>query len=148
MIAYRGPEYRPFHGDFEVRAGGENDLELLLERWTDQPSLGWYSGESHIHANYGRGYWYQSPRAMCLLCAGEDLHVANLMVTNSDGDGVFDREYFRGRPDKVSTEETLLYWNEEFPEPRAIGRADLHGFHAHDTPSRLHDQCGHRASHA
>jgi hypothetical protein len=36
------------------------------------------------------------------------------MVANSDGDGVFDREYFRGRPDPLSDRRTVLYWNEEF----------------------------------
>ena len=36
------------------------------------------------------------------------------MVANSDGDGVFDREYFRGRPDPLSDGRTVLYWNEEF----------------------------------
>ena len=36
------------------------------------------------------------------------------MVANSDGDGVFDREYFRGRPDPLSNERTILSWNEEF----------------------------------
>jgi hypothetical protein len=51
---------------------------------------------------------------MFLQCAGEDLTVANFMVANSDGDGVFDREYFRGRPDPLSTDRTVLYWNEEF----------------------------------
>src|SRR5262249_872850 len=38
----------------------------------------------------------------------------NFMVANSVGDGVFDRQYFRGRPDPLSTPQTLLYWNEEF----------------------------------
>ena len=51
---------------------------------------------------------------MRLQCAGEDLVVANFMVANSDGDGVFDREFFLGRPDPLSTEQTILYWNEEF----------------------------------
>jgi hypothetical protein len=36
------------------------------------------------------------------------------MVANSDSDGVFDREFFRGRPDPLSTPRTVLYWNEEF----------------------------------
>jgi len=51
---------------------------------------------------------------MADMCAGEDLNVCNFMVANSDGDGVFDREYFRGRPDPQSTPGTILYWNEEF----------------------------------
>src|SRR3989454_12286574 len=48
------------------------------------------------------------------MCEGEDLNVCNLMVANSDGDGVFDREFFRGRLDARSTSRTLLYWNQEF----------------------------------
>src|SRR5262249_4648166 len=75
---------------------------------------GWYSGESHIHANYGFGHWYNSPRTMLLQCGGEDLNVANFMVANSNGDGVFDREFFGGRPDPLSNERTILSWNEEF----------------------------------
>jgi hypothetical protein len=51
---------------------------------------------------------------MLLQCSGEDLRVGNFMVANSDGDGVFDREFFRGRLDPLSNEQTLLYWNQEF----------------------------------
>ena len=36
------------------------------------------------------------------------------MVANSDTDGVFDREFFRGEPDPLSTPRHVLYWNEEF----------------------------------
>ena len=35
------------------------------------------------------------------------------MVANSDGDGVYDREFFLGHPDPISTADTILYWNEE-----------------------------------
>jgi hypothetical protein len=36
------------------------------------------------------------------------------MVANSDTDGVFDRAFFRGRPDPLSKPRTILYWNEEY----------------------------------
>ena len=39
---------------------------------------------------------------------------ANFVVANSDTDGIFDREFFRGRPDPLSSAEHVLYWNEEF----------------------------------
>jgi len=110
----RGPEYRVARLNIDVRPDETTNITAALERWCDQPNRGWYSGESHIHANYGYGPWYNSPRTMLLQCAGEDLHVCNFMVANSDGDGVFDREYFRGRPDPLSDEQTILYWNEEF----------------------------------
>jgi hypothetical protein len=110
----RGPEYPVVRVPCEVRAGETTSLTVPLERWTDQRAHGWYSGENHIHANYGYGHWYNSPRTMLAQCAGEELLVCNFMVANSDGDGVFDREYFRGRPDPLSTPDTVLYWNEEF----------------------------------
>jgi len=110
----RGPEYRIARATIEVRPGRTTTQTVALERWTDQRARGWYSGESHIHANYTYGYWYNSPRTMLLQCAGEDLGVSNFMVANANGDGIYDREYFRGRPDPLSDGRTVLYWNEEF----------------------------------
>ncbi len=114
ITAFRGPEYRAVRQEITIDPRDEQTVTLSLPRWIDQRQRGWYSGESHIHANYGYGYWYNSPRTMLTLCAAEDLLVCNMMVANSDGDGVFDREYFRGRVDDLSTDETVLYWNEEF----------------------------------
>ncbi|HEU4893436.1 MAG TPA: hypothetical protein VFT47_17900, partial [Vicinamibacterales bacterium] len=33
---------------------------------------------------------------------------------NSDPDGIFDRELFRGEPDPVSSARHVVYWNEKF----------------------------------
>lgn len=110
----RGPEYRVALSEFDVRAGQVSDVSVELVRWTDQRAEGWVAGENHIHANYGYGHWYNSPHTMLDQCLGEDLTVANFMVANSDGDGVYDREHFRGRPDPLSNDHTVLYWNEEF----------------------------------
>jgi TolB protein len=114
VTAARGPEHRVTRQTFTVHAGVTANVTLNIERWTNQRAAGWVSGESHIHANYGYGQWYNSPATMRLQCEGEDLTVANFMVANSDGDGVFDREYFLGRPDPLSSDRTILYWNEEF----------------------------------
>lgn len=110
----RGPEYPVFRKEFQVSANQLASVAVKLRRWTNQRKRGWYSGESHIHANYGYGQWYNSPRTMLAQGAGEDLIVCNFMVANSEADGVFDREYFRGEPDPMSTFDTVLYWNEEF----------------------------------
>jgi hypothetical protein len=114
LKAARGPEYRVAKAEFEIKAGETTALKVEMERWIDQPGRGWYSGENHIHANYGYGSWYNSPRTMKAQCAGEDLRVGNFMVANSDGDGVFDREFFRGAPDPLSGGGLVLYWNQEF----------------------------------
>lgn len=114
LRAFRGPEYRVTHLDLTIGAGQTNDLSVDLARWTNAAERGWHSGENHIHANYGYGHWYNTPQSMLDQCAGEDLRVCNFMVANSDTNGVFDREFFRGSVDPLSTRETTLYWNQEF----------------------------------
>jgi hypothetical protein len=110
----RGPEYRVVRKTVRIDPDRAADLTVSLERWLDAASLHLYSGENHIHANYGYGEWYNTPETMLLQCEGEDLNVCNFMVANSDGDGVFDRSFFRGRPDPLSKPRTILYWNEEY----------------------------------
>jgi hypothetical protein len=111
---WHGPEFVPAIRELEIRTDQVTSETIELERWTNQRVENWICGESHIHANYGYGHWYNSPATVRLQCAGENLIVANCMVANSDGDGVYDREFFLGRPDPLSTDDTILYWNEEF----------------------------------
>jgi hypothetical protein len=114
LRAFRGPEYKPTTREITIEPGKTLDLTVDIERWTHAAKDGWYSGENHIHANYGYGQWYNTPETMFAQCAGEDLNVCNLVVANSDTDGIFDRAFFRGGPDPRSTSETILYWNQEF----------------------------------
>jgi len=109
-----GPEYRMAHAEVDVAAGKTTTLRVELERWTDSAARGWYCGENHIHANYGYGHWYNTPEEMRRMIEAEGLNVANFVVANSDSDGVFDREFFRGGPDATSGPRNVLYWNEEF----------------------------------
>ena len=112
--AFHGPEFKTTYQTIEVEAGELTKATVKLNRWADPAKDGWYSGENHIHANYGYGEWYNSPETMLTQSAGEALSISNFMVANSDTDGIFDRRYFRGRPDAISTDETILYWNQEF----------------------------------
>lgn len=114
LKANRGPEYRVASREITVAAGAANEITIELERWAHMARSGWYSGELHIHANYGYGAWYNNPATMHRQCAGEDLNVCNFMVANSDADIVYDRHYFRGGPDPLSTPDCILYWNQEF----------------------------------
>ena len=112
--AWRGVEYAEARAEAEVRAGAATPTRVELDRWTDPPARGWWGGESHIHANYGYGQWYNTPATIRLQVEGEGLNLANMVVANSDTDGIFDREFFRGEPDPVSTTRHVVYWNEEF----------------------------------
>jgi TolB protein len=114
LQAFHGPEYKPVLEELTIQAGQTLDRTIELTRWTHAAQSGWYSGENHIHANYGYGQWYNTPDSMFAQCSGEDLNVCNFMVANSDTDGIFDRSFFRGKVDPRSTPETILYWNQEF----------------------------------
>lgn len=110
---WRGPEYRVLEKEIKIEAGREHIINLELERWIDLAGKGWYSGENHTHANYGYGHWYNFPETIIRQVQGEDLNVCNAVVANSDGDGVFDREFFRGGLDPKSTKTHMVYWNQE-----------------------------------
>jgi hypothetical protein len=114
LSGYRGPEYKVATREIVVKEGQTQEATVELERWVHMAKGGWYSGELHIHANYGYGTWYNTPETMRQQCVGEDLNVCNFMVANSDADVVFDRPFFRGGPDPLSTPENILYWNQEF----------------------------------
>jgi hypothetical protein len=114
LSGYRGPEYKLASREITVTAGQTHEVMVELERWVHMAKAGWYSGELHIHANYGYGSWFNTPETMRQQCVGEDLNVGNFMVANSDADVVYDRPFFRGGPDPLSTAENILYWNQEF----------------------------------
>jgi hypothetical protein len=114
LQAWHGPEYFVYKQEFDVAAGETKEVEVAMDRWINMPERGWFSGENHIHANYGYGAWYNDPVTIREQCEGENLHVGNIVVANSDGDGVFDRQYFLGRADPLSSFRAIIYWNEEF----------------------------------
>src|SRR5262249_30826915 len=71
VLAFRGPEYKPAFHEVTIQAGNTVELTVEMNRWTHAARAGWYSGENHIHANYGYGQWYNTPETMFTQCAGE-----------------------------------------------------------------------------
>lgn len=114
LVAYKGTEFREIRMSFEVNASSNPEVPIHFQRWVNPAFSQWYSGENHIHANYGYGAWYSDVNTVADQVEGEGLNVANMVVANSDGDGVFDRPFFIGAPDRRSTDRSILMWNEEF----------------------------------
>lgn len=113
--AIRGQEYEPAATLVEIEPGKTAQAELRLKRWADMASGNWYSADSHIHANYvAPHHQVMTPEDMRLIAAAEDLNNANLLVANSGGAFIHDRQYFEGKPHSLSTSRHILYWNEEF----------------------------------
>src|SRR6266581_616574 len=50
---WRGPEYRVARADLTVGAGRTVTRRVVLERLADLRAGGWWSGDLHVHMNYG-----------------------------------------------------------------------------------------------
>ncbi|MGH7536646.1 MAG: CehA/McbA family metallohydrolase, partial [Gemmatimonadales bacterium] len=108
----RGPEFRVARRTVEMRPGGRQQLSLTLERLDDLPARGWWSGDLHVHMNYG-GSYRNDPEHLAFQARAEDLHLVENLIVNKEG-RIPDQEYFRGSPDPVSSATTLIAHGEEY----------------------------------
>jgi hypothetical protein len=110
--AVTGLEYASVRKSVQISAAKPTEIELKPDHQFPLYKEQWYSADSHIHANY-------SPNEVVTLddislqIAGEGLDIANLMVANSSGELVHDIHFFEGRPNSISRDRKILYWNEE-----------------------------------
>ena len=116
IFAVRGPEYAAQNRIVSLSPGGFQIEEFHLKRIVDPAARGWYSGDIHIHPNLVHKTMAQlvNPEDIRLQAQAEDLNVANLLICNSQGTVVYDRQRFSGAPHPLSTPRHILYWNEEF----------------------------------
>ncbi len=110
----RGPEY--LTKTESVKIGAKNQtVAFKLERWIDPSKLGWWSGDHHIHAA-GCAH-YTNPTEGVLApdmmrhCLGEDLKVGCNLTWGPCFD--FQKNFFTGKVDKVSTYPYLLRYDIE-----------------------------------
>src|SRR3989449_7907063 len=97
---------------------------VVLERLADLPARGWWSGDLHVHMNYG-GAYRNTPSHLAFQARAEDVHVVENLIVNKE-QRIPDRAYFRTDPDPVSRPGFLLVRSEE---------------HTSELQSRLHLVC-------
>jgi len=108
----RGLEYRPVRKTVEVGEGSTHDIAIALERLDDAPARGFWSGDLHVHMNYG-GAYRATPATLRAQAEAEDVHVVFDLIVNKE-QRVPDIASFTGRPDPVSTRQTLIRHDQEF----------------------------------
>ncbi|HYM12516.1 MAG TPA: CehA/McbA family metallohydrolase [Bryobacterales bacterium] len=111
----KGFEYFPASKVVEVAPHETTLVELTLSRMTNLKAEGWYSGSNHIHMNYG-GNLHDTPGNLMLMAAAEDNDVIEDKICNKDN-RIFDHQFFTGKPDRRSTPDRLLYFDEEYRPP-------------------------------
>jgi hypothetical protein len=116
----KGFEYEPVMREINltfIELSDRTTVETItLKRIIDMPAQGWFSGDVHMHPNHREGGLYMTPEDCQLVAAGEDIRVANLLISNRQyTTRVFDTEFFRdGIVDPASTDESMMVVQEEF----------------------------------
>jgi TolB protein len=109
---WHGPEYRVYRADVRVPTGMRVTRRIVVERLQNLPARGWWSGDVHVHMNYG-GAYRNTPAHLAFQARAEDLHVVENLIVNKE-QRIPDIAYFRTDADPVSTPTFLLRHAQEF----------------------------------
>ncbi len=112
VVVSKGLEFARVVRKLTVSAGHTAVARIQLIRLLDLPARGWWSGDLHVHMNYG-GAYRNDPARLRFQAEAEDLHVVENLVVNKE-QRIPDVALFRGRPDPVSTARTVIKHDEEF----------------------------------
>ncbi|HTY42979.1 MAG TPA: CehA/McbA family metallohydrolase [Thermoanaerobaculia bacterium] len=112
VLATRGLEYAAVTRQVTVAPGAAASASLPLERLADLPARGWWSGDLHVHMNYG-GAYRADPARLRFQAEAEDLHVVEDLVVNKE-QRIPDVALFAGGLDPVSTATTLVKHDQEY----------------------------------
>ena len=108
----KGLEYRAVTREVMMHPGRTTAAVVQLVRLVDLPRQGWWSGDLHVHMNYG-GAYRNDPARLRFQAEAEDLHLVENLIVNKE-QRIPDVAWFRGRPDPVSTARTVITHDEEF----------------------------------
>ena len=112
LEVWHGPEYRVYRADVNVPTGIRTTRRIVLERVDNLAARGWWSGDVHVHMNYG-GAYRNTPPHLAFQARAEDLHVVENLIVNKE-QRIPDIAYFRTDADPVSTPTFLLRHAQEF----------------------------------
>jgi hypothetical protein len=115
LVVTRGPEYRAHRQSVSIPADGTAPVTVSLARYTDLPSRGWYSGESHVHL--GRDQ-VADPEVWAQIAA-EDLHIAHLLEMGNIM-GTYFKQPAWGRRGRYERDGVALVSGQE--DPRTVMR--------------------------
>ena len=120
----RGAEYIKGYKNFEVTNKPNQSLGINLIRWINPNKMGYYSGDSHIHAS-GCSYYTSptqgvKPDDLIYHVVGEGVNVACILIWGRGYE--YQKQFFEGKDNMLSTKNNLLHYDMEisvFPSGHA-----------------------------
>lgn len=111
----RGPEYKVQKRTVKVPDNGPAKIAVVLERWIDPQTFGFYCGDHHIHgagcSHYQSPTQGVSPNDMFLQVKGEGLNVGCVLTWGPCFE--FQRQFFSPTADDLSEPLTVLKYDLE-----------------------------------
>lgn len=109
----RGLEYRLEQRKLNVKPNAATTIRIPLRRIDNLAARGWYSGDLHVHMNYG-GNYRNTPERLRAQARAEALDVVENLIVNKEG-RIPDIGYFEGSRDaKAQTLPPLIFHDEEY----------------------------------
>ena len=119
-----GPEYQTQTKEFQVTQGNPSELTFQLKRWIDPSKLGWYSGDTHVHAagcsHYKNPAEGVLPADMMRQIVGEKLNIGSVLTWGPDY--YYQKQFFSSHDDPLSTVCNRMHYDLEvsgFPSSHA-----------------------------
>jgi len=136
-----GPEYQAQTKQLAVTATGSNEVSFAMERWSNPPKYGWYSGDHHVHAagcsHYQNPTEGVRPEDMARQIQGEKLNVGAVLTWGPCY--YYQKQFFSGKDHPLSKPGELMHYDLEvsgFPSSHA-GHLVLLGLTDQDYPHCL-----------
>jgi hypothetical protein len=117
LVVSRGIEYRVHQSKFEVKAGQTTQVNVALQRYSDMPSKGWYSGDSHIHVTRDE---VADPKIWGFVAA-EDVHVGNLLEMGNITNVYFHQPKAWGKASRFERDGHFIVSGQEAPRAAFMG---------------------------
>lgn len=113
LTVWHGPESQIERRTVEVEAATKSLVRVELRRVAlPEEWQGWYSGDVHVHMNYG-GVYRNTPQYLVWQAEAEDLDVVFNLIVNKE-QRVPDAGYFSGDADIASSQAVVLQHAQEF----------------------------------
>ena len=121
LVVARGPEFRVYHGNFDIREGQTTAVSVNLQRYANLPGRGWFSGDDHIHL--ARDETRDLP--VWTQVAAEDVHVGNLLQMGNIARTYFEQPAW-GKAGRFERNGYLVASGQEDPRTGHLGHTIHH----------------------